>query len=446
MVVIKLDERHIFNTDDNFDNIIITLDDNQLMQQDKDISNDLKTNGKVKIEEDEISDELIIRNLVDELIDNVIIQSRQSSRISESELERKPKSVKVAKGDKILQDFQPIIWEGGIGRLPGTDLAFHVSDRGRLELYCPFLPIKEKMDRAVLKVNIKRKDNTKKPKIKPAPVAVVTAPPPPVPTTASVSFPIPQKFESVKPILKTALQKGKTTLVRKSQSITPKINAKPVLAKKVKPSQANFPALTISPPIVKIEPRISIEDEQKPVLPISPKSPASVPSFTMSEPIIASLSPPPSASANKKPKIEIPPTLIATTFCAHCSLLGEVTSFVEGKYCSTICQRTMKMMEAEQLKQQRRLSLTMAGQSDQESGRVKRKYVKKCNKPEKEKVDTPKPPPKVVLPEPQVPKNAQFSWTNYLKETNSRAAPARCFRQPALPQSNPFKVGMMMEG
>lgn len=38
-----------------------------------------------------------------------------------------------------------------------------------------------------------------------------------------------------------------------------------------------------------------------------------------------------------------------------------------------------------------------------------------------------------------------FDWEEYLKETNSIAAPAECFKQAAVPPQNDFKIGMKLE-
>nr|XP_010304318.1 PREDICTED: sex comb on midleg-like protein 2 [Balearica regulorum gibbericeps] len=39
----------------------------------------------------------------------------------------------------------------------------------------------------------------------------------------------------------------------------------------------------------------------------------------------------------------------------------------------------------------------------------------------------------------------QFNWDDYLKETESVAAPLHCFRQSRIPPTNDFKVGMKLE-
>ncbi|XP_027493878.1 sex comb on midleg-like protein 2 isoform X4 [Corapipo altera] len=42
-------------------------------------------------------------------------------------------------------------------------------------------------------------------------------------------------------------------------------------------------------------------------------------------------------------------------------------------------------------------------------------------------------------------KSEQFNWDDYLKETESVAAPLHCFRQSRIPPTNDFKVGMKLE-
>ncbi|XP_021265212.1 sex comb on midleg-like protein 2 isoform X6 [Numida meleagris] len=42
-------------------------------------------------------------------------------------------------------------------------------------------------------------------------------------------------------------------------------------------------------------------------------------------------------------------------------------------------------------------------------------------------------------------KSEQFSWDDYLKETESIAAPLHCFKQSRIPPTNDFKVGMKLE-
>ncbi|RMC06399.1 hypothetical protein DUI87_15833 [Hirundo rustica rustica] len=42
-------------------------------------------------------------------------------------------------------------------------------------------------------------------------------------------------------------------------------------------------------------------------------------------------------------------------------------------------------------------------------------------------------------------KSEQFNWDEYLKETESIAAPLHCFRQSRIPPTNDFKVGMKLE-
>src|SRR6185503_9350687 len=62
-----------------------------------------------------------------------------------------------------------------------------------------------------------------------------------------------------------------------------------------------------------------------------------------------------------------------STFCVHCCALGEVANFIEGRYCSEICRRTTKMLEAEdKLKAQKQGAVAQTTKD-----KVKKKVTKK---------------------------------------------------------------------